>query len=625
MKRTLLLTVGLMGWMAGIAQLPKWIISPSQDSITIKVDDCILQADSADYTVLWSMDGKRLYGTQDSILPYHNGVATVARKSDGKLVGIVDIDGKVSALPAVEPIFDMPYFEDNYLLAQDGDSIFYYAKDGSQVDMWPAAMRCYPFHHGYAPYFTFDKPDKMKDPCYGFYRSDGEPMEYRVIEDGVPYDVEPRDIKFLSAVMADGKAIGVVKDKFYWFVTDSATFEPIEHGNAEPAKKRQLSLMGRMDNYFANLPSDSIEISAKYGKEGMAVLRFDSHLRPVEIDFGEGNKLSFTEKPKSTTSKFTYIADMKTNVENGKLGLTIDGKQVIPEQFEDVGLIYGKNAIVKLNGKWGLLKVIPGNGYKIKVNNGQDVAFLHQNYETKLRVDLPGGISAKDVEVVIPSDAGYEIDKNSRQNNDTENGSYLTYDCVLHIPATLADTLTHIAYAPITLNWDGVTLFAVPVEVNAWHPQFYNVDLLDSQTSVENGMASFTVNVDTQNSGDGYYPFDVKVEADSLDLEYGKLSENRYRCMIPDLKEGTSTLNVVVSEQGCPPTVFPIEVSYTKPDVTNKTKEKVVVRRKLLNMTKVTHKAQAPKVEVEAQAAAPVQAPASTAATDTASTKTAKV
>ena len=50
--------------------------------------------------------------------------------------------------------------------------------------------------------------------------------------------------------------------------------------------------------------------------------------------------------------------------------------------------------------------------------------------------------------------------------------------------------------------------------------------------------------------------------------------------MVSNLLEGNNNLNILVTEKGCPASVFPFEVFYTKPVPKKKKKEEVVVRKK---------------------------------------------
>ena len=284
---------------------------------------------------------------------------------------------------------------------------------------------------------------------------------------------------------------------------------------------------------------------------------------------------------KKTPSKLVYKSDIGEYLKNGKYGLSLNSKEVLPEQFEQVGIKYGNRAFVKSNGKWGIIEIVPGLEYSLKINKGEDIAFRHQKFDTQIRLDLPSQISAKEAKMDIPEETGCLIDKTSRESKDTESGNFVTYNCVLNIPSSLPDTLTTITYQPIEISNDGISLFKTPMSVKAWHYKYYNVDPIESETSISDGVLSFTVNINAQrNVGESDYPFNVKIEADSISVEQEKLSETRRKFLVSNLQEGANNLNIYVIETGCPPSVFPFEIFYSKPVPKKKQKEEVVIRKK---------------------------------------------
>lgn len=256
-------------------------------------------------------------------------------------------------------------------------------------------------------------------------------------------------------------------------------------------------------------------------------------------------------------------------------------KQILPLQFDEIGLLYDNKAFVKCKGRWGIIEVIPGLDYSLKLNKGQDVAFRHQTFETQIRLDLPSQISAKDAKIDIPASSGCIIDKTSRETKDTESSNFVLYNYSLNIPENLSDTMINITYSPVSVSYDGISLFERPIDIKAWHLKYYNVDPIESETSISNGVASFTININAQkNVGESDYPFEVRIEADSVYVQYEKISEARYKCLVSNLQEGDNNLNILVTEKGCPSSVFPFEVYYTKPVPKKKTQEAVVVRKK---------------------------------------------
>ena len=108
MKRLLILTMLVFSVMIGYAQLPKWVIPPSNDTIFVKIDGQVIQSESNGQTTLWTMDGKKLYSTDQTILPFKDGVATILQKGKNVIVGFVDPHGNFTQLPRLTVAFDNP-------------------------------------------------------------------------------------------------------------------------------------------------------------------------------------------------------------------------------------------------------------------------------------------------------------------------------------------------------------------------------------------------------------------------------------------------------------------------------------------------------------------------------------
>lgn len=576
MKKIFTLLVGASLAMASQAQLPKWVISPDNDTLFVKVDDNLIQGQANGKSMIWNMEGNLLYSTENTILPFKDGVATIQVKGQPIITGFIDEMGKFTAIPNLGIAFDNPFFEDGYILCLDKNKPVYITKNGSGAS-FPDVVKTYPFHKGFAPYFTYENMEKKKDPHYGYFKADGQPIKYYISDNGNNKPLDPKEIDFVSGIGTNGKGVAVIKNKIYWFDPATETFEPFLWGDEESLKKRHLNLEGNYERYFLNLPIDTVYINAKYGKNQYALLKFDSELRPIIFSF-DGDDMTFVEK---SSSKFDYKSNIGDFLRNGKYGLSLNSKEVLPEQFDQVGVKYGNRAFVKSNGKWGIIEIIPGLGYSLKINRGEDIAFRHQKFDTQIRLDLPSQISAKEARINIPEETGCLLDKTSRESKDTESGNFVTYNCVLNIPSSLPDTLTTITYQPVEISNDGISLFSTPMSVKAWHYKYYNVDPIESETSISDGVLSFTVNINAQrNAGESDYPFDVRIEADSISVEQEKLSETRRKFLVSNLQEGSNSLNIYVIETGCPPSVFPFEIFYSKPVPKKKQKEEVVIRKK---------------------------------------------
>ena len=182
-------------------------------------------------------------------------------------------------------------------------------------------------------------------------------------------------------------------------------------------------------------------------------------------------------------------------------------------------------------------------------------------------MDLPPLIKADNCGFDIPENSGCTIDKTSVQTRNTPSGNFVQYNCVLTIPDSLPDHITDIEY-PVRVTCDGVVYPDSKLTVKAWHYKYINVDLSRDETKFAMGNIEFTVNISAEKiPGESDYPLYVDVVKDSASAtraELEKLSETRYKCRLLALAEGLNTLTIRVSDSGCPPSLFPLEIYYPK-------------------------------------------------------------
>lgn len=582
MKSPLLLSFGLMGCMAATAQTPHWILTPQLDSLSVIADNAVIRADSAGVTTLYSMDGTRLFATTDRLQPYSSdSVATVIAKGNDSIVGFVDRTGHFTALNGLKVAYGNPNFEDGYLTAVTDEGIRYFKTNGEKAEMDFWVIRSYPYSHGYAPYFMYNDMERLKDPHYGYYDSEGKATAFNIVSKGETKPQRTRDLRFLSALGDNGKAVAVIKGKLYMLDGETMTFEPILHGDTILAeKKRMLSLKGGTDRFSMELPKDTVELRAHYGQDSEAVVKFDGALRPISIDFGD-ELLTFSDTAADAvtpSTPATYSTSLMTFTKGGKTGLSMaaDSSVVLPAQFDAVGLLYGQRAFVQTGSKWGILEVMPGQPYTVKVNDGKCVAFRHSECPTTIEIDFPAGVSAKEYTVTMPdSSCTYKIDPASLVATD----SSLVYNCTLAMPAGLADSVAPVTLAPLSLTCSGLELAPCPICLTASYEDHFNVELHDSAT-MRGADAVFELSIAPQlPEGETGSPYSVSIISEKVPVLYGKMADNLYKCMINSLPEGVTSFKVMVTEEGCPASEYPLEVTYVKADSINNVEGQLTVAR----------------------------------------------
>lgn len=331
---------------------------------------------------------------------------------------------------------------------------------------------------------------------------------------------------------------------------------------------------------YKKVDDNTYVLTAKCGKNGEVSFEFDSMLKPVSFTTnGETKKYSVREEVKR---EFTSPLRMET--EGNLYGIYWDSEVMLPAQFEKLSTCFENKAFVKLNGKFGMLAIDKDAKFSLKINKGNDVAFLHQKFETAVRVDMPSYILSDKTYLEIDPSCGIELDKTSREMKNTESGNFVEYNCVLNIPENLPDEIEEISY-PIQVVYNGLKSPVINHKINAWFYKKFEVEEDETQRHVEHGTLTFVFNIKNAAMDGSIVKFDVSVLADTLSVQReDKMSETRYKYKVDGLNEGINNIVVQILEQGCPPASFPFEVEYHKPVAKTKTKpaeqEKIVIKKK---------------------------------------------
>ena len=116
------------------------------------------------------------------------------------------------------------------------------------------------------------------------------------------------------------------------------------------------------------------------------------------------------------------------------------------------------------------------------------------------------------------------------------------------------------------MRYDGLASSLIPFTAKEWYYKYFNVDVEDVETVINNGNLDFTFNISADKlPGEEDYPSTVSVKAGSLPVKLEKLSETRYKCNVTGLRDGVNQVHILIQEPGCPVSEYPFEVSYTKP------------------------------------------------------------
>lgn len=574
MKRTLLTFICICLTGLANAQIAKWLIEPLYDDIHMAVGIDAIVTDSANTKTLWSFEGRRLATTPNEIFDFRENRSVSTVPGTANIACVFKNNGESIKIENCNVAHAYPYYSCGKLLVQEGIYYRFVGVDGSFNG--GKYTKAYPYFNDYASCQTFLNMEKQKDPYFLLVNKNEEMVQFSF--NGKNFDTD--DIEFISSVNDENLAIVVLKHKLYKFNGADGSLSPVFASEDETNLKNQAKLDGDLNMCYKKVDDNTYVLTAKCGKKGDVSFEFDNMLKPVSFTTnGEIKKYSVREEVKR---EFTSPLRMET--EGNLYGIYWESEVMLPAQFEKLSTCFENKAFVKLNGKFGMLAIDKDAKFSLKINKGNDVAFLHQKFETAVRVDMPSYILSDKTYLEIDPSSGIELDKTSREKKNTESGNFVEYNCVLNIPENLPDEIEEISY-PIQVVYNGLKSPVINHKINAWFYKKFEVEEDETQRHVEHGTLTFVFNIKNAQLDGSIVKFDVSVLADTLSVQReDKMSETRYKYKVDGLNEGINNIVVQILEQGCPPASFPFEVEYHKPVPKTKTKsaeqEKVVIKKK---------------------------------------------
>lgn len=598
MKRLFALSIAILaGSVLSRGQIAEWMIPPAYNEMYVAEGTNLIVTDSLEINrTVWSFEGERYDSADCDVNAFRDNAAVCTQRGTVEVCGLYNLRGEF--IPISKPdnqfftTYNYPFYSDGYLLVENPTVNGYqFIDEKGRIDD-SVFINAYPFQNGFASCKYASGKEKSKEIFLGLIDKKLEPVVFSLNGKAV----RANDIDYVSSVNDEGIAVVIIKKKVFLFHADSRLLTPVCPNENEDTAKRQVHVQGDMSHAITSIGELAYQIHADAGKRNAISINLDAIMRPVSIQYVDSEKVFKVEEKQIEPLTSIFISKEV----DGKYGINWGGAEILPPQFETPSLCFDDYAIVKLAGKYGLLKIHKDDRFQISVYKGKDVPFKHQTFETTLRLDLPMFIPAEKATLEIDPLSGCEIDKTSGESRNTQYGNYVQYDCTLHIPANLPDDEPIELKYPATIYYNGLMSTTVPFVVKAWHYKYFVVDVIDSETVMDKGTLCFTFNINAQRDlGEPIYHTVVNIQADSLAFSLEKLSETRYKCRIPKLKEGLNSIVIQVIEQGCPAVPFPFDITYVKPVAVAKGKpaveEKVEIKKKEKKPVKVKD---APYVEM---------------------------
>lgn len=577
MRRLLLMAFWITVSVSIKGHVARWLIPNVYDNIYIAQGASVIITDSAEHKILWGFNGRKLARTTDHIFSFMDNCAIAVQPNTPNIKGFFRPNGEFIGLKNCTVAHAYPYFSNDYLLVLEDNYYRFSDQSGKLSDS--KYIMAYPFSNGYASCKTYENMEKSKNPYNLLLNKELEAVRFSY--EGKSFDAD--DIDFISSVNDENIGFVVIKRKVYLFNGLNKSLSPVFANKDDINIKNQAKLPNDIQLCWSNETDTTSILNAKSGKSGFVRIRFNNFYVPTAIIRNDSEyKYKFNKKIiKKQDSPLKYT------MQNNLFGLNWEDIEVLPPQFNKVGQCFGNKAFVKLKGKFGMLEVLEDKYFSITLNKENDIAFKHQKFEAKLRMNLPSIISAHKSYIDIKPETGCQVDMTSRYCKDTEAGNYVDYDCILSIPHDLPDDINDpkaILIYPAQIKYDGLLSPVINIKKKAWHYKYFTADVNESERTFQNELLSFTFDINAQwTAGDEAYPKKATVLADSLEITPDKISETRYRCRDLNIKEGINNIIIKIQEQGCPPMYFPYEITYTRPSAKNKangSKGGLVIRKK---------------------------------------------
>lgn len=562
MKRATIITImaATLTATGARAQMARWIIPPAYSAIHKMSGGDFLLTDSADMTILWSWNGKRLAATSDQLSSFSEQMAVTIRKGTNGISGFYDTDGHFTSLPdGLTTALGFPYFSSGYLLVKQGQYYRYVNRQGNVLN--GQYVVAYPYSNGYATCYTYRNLEKQKDPYYLLLDAEGRevPLSYNGKTFG------DNEVEFISSVNDEGVGFVVAARKLYRFSGKSRTLTPVLARSSETDLRNQARLDRSMATCLVRQNDTTTVLTASCGTSGNVYIWFDNRLIAKSIQTQDGQK----HYSKTRHAQRSYATPLRVLREDGKMGLYWDTTELLPPQLDQVTTCYADIAFVRQDNRYGAIKAYSDGGFNISINDGKPVAFRHRTQSATVTVTMPEGIPVGEARLIVPRDAGLDIDPGSVSRGDD---GTLRYEGLLYMPESLTDRFyddgsqNETSY-PLSVSYDGLLSPVIDVKVKALHEEYHTISVDPKSITVStDGQLQFlfTVTADTV-PGEEPTPVDVSLQADGLQWNVEQLSDTKYRGIVNDLYDGDNTITVKVEEQGCPPLFHRFSATYKKP------------------------------------------------------------
>ena len=308
MKKIVSLLVCSLSLFISHAQIAHWVVPPIYDVIQATNGQSMVIADSANTSILMTINGKCIARSSDALHAVGDDIAVTTKPSTTNITGYYTVSGQFKPLEGYRVAHNYPYYSEGNLLVKQGTDFLYLDVEGKVVG---AAAQARPFFHGFSACQKYPSLDKRKNPTWCLITGDMQPTPIRLKGS----NVSPGDIDFISSVNGEGKCLVILKGQLYLYQDSDWSLTPISaQAGGSPAK-----LTGNISALITPTTTGPVTLQAK-GKGGEVKVELDKQLILQSIQTAEGKQTFPTSTPFQDPTSHLSIIEA-----GGKKGIAYKG------------------------------------------------------------------------------------------------------------------------------------------------------------------------------------------------------------------------------------------------------------------------------------------------------------
>ncbi|MBR2101997.1 MAG: WG repeat-containing protein [Prevotella sp.] len=610
------------------AQVAKWAVPAEYDSISPCIDNNFyLVEKGGKYGIMNpgpfsnrdEMEKERevLSVDYDSIAPFRNGYAVVFDTRNNIVKGVLKekSDSRKRFVDMSQMKYKInsgfPYVSEGYLLVLWNNNWYFINVEKFETNSTPDSKHftfgpyyeARPYFYGFASVRDFEDFDKLKPGRIGYINTDGEWKD-------IPTMTDVDKVNFVSS-FSKGKSLISYNKRYFIYYLKEDSVAPLFYTN----KKNKIEqVRAEEKEVYTDLASNKKEYVVFLKNEGS--LLFDQYMRL------KSTLLPFEDTVRYEIDEYVvprYMTKLKTtlsrNAKPYKYGLEFlytndEGEykynELLPPQFDEVRIVREDEAIVKLNGRYGVIKADSIKYFDITLapvkleeqfeKEEGFVEYAHNRLMTGIKIrtpwEIPNG-QGDGATVVVPVSEGCEIPVGDLKT--FSNNQNYGYDgiCVLYVPKDLSPDLVRTHVYNFYVRYQGLRSANIEVPVVECYSPTFAIEKIEGMAdkySAPDSILTVNFGIFQRDENRGLvYPKTVTVSTSDNYLIYNSTPEENngiYTTMIERVGSGQNVpFTVEVSEDNCPPVTMTFyakaEIKEAKKELTEEEKVEKVVKQKV--------------------------------------------